>query len=371
MIRKIERDEIPECVQVIRKSFATVADTFGITEKNAPRFTAFAMTEQRLQWQWENENRIMTACAEDGKIVGYCSVLFMNNRECEMNNLCVLPEYRHRKLGEALLRNALDIAVDSGCSVMKIGIVDENLILRKWYEKFGFVYTGSAKYDFFPFACGNMEIGLKQQAITTLYFVRHAQPVFSHTDDRTRPLSEDGMKDTEFVKEILKNKPVDAFFSSPYLRSIDTIRKAAENHGMEIHTDERLRERESGVNGNRFENGLLKKRWEDHTFAEEGGECLQAVQNRNIDVLNELLNRYAGRTLVIATHGTALSTVINYYRPEFGYDDFMRIVDRMPLIIKAEFKGRKLLNLQETAWIHKDFETGKTDRVYTDNETGE
>lgn len=42
MIRKVEQKDIKECVDVIVKSFMTVADGFGFTINNAPRFTAFA-----------------------------------------------------------------------------------------------------------------------------------------------------------------------------------------------------------------------------------------------------------------------------------------------------------------------------------------
>ncbi len=48
MIRAITEKDIPACVQVIRRSFQTVADTFGFTPENAPRFTAFATDEARL-----------------------------------------------------------------------------------------------------------------------------------------------------------------------------------------------------------------------------------------------------------------------------------------------------------------------------------
>lgn len=40
---------------------------------------------------------------------------------------------------------------------MNIGIVEENIVLRSWYEKYGFVHTGTEKFDFFPFTCGYME----------------------------------------------------------------------------------------------------------------------------------------------------------------------------------------------------------------------
>ena len=35
MIRLIVRNDIPQCAAVIRESFRTVADEFGITEENA------------------------------------------------------------------------------------------------------------------------------------------------------------------------------------------------------------------------------------------------------------------------------------------------------------------------------------------------
>lgn len=32
---------------------------------------------------------------------------------------------------------------------MSIGIVEENTILRKWYEDNGFIHIGTKKFDFF------------------------------------------------------------------------------------------------------------------------------------------------------------------------------------------------------------------------------
>ena len=46
------------------------------------------------------------------------------------------------------------------CDKINIGIVEENKVLRKWYESFGFVHTGTKKFDFFPFTCGYMEKNL-------------------------------------------------------------------------------------------------------------------------------------------------------------------------------------------------------------------
>lgn len=158
MIRLMREEEIPACVDLIRRSFGTVAEEFGFTVENAPRYTAFATTEERLQWHMHGEKRPMYVYEnESGEIIGYYSLLFEENDACELNNLCVAPESRHEKVGEALLLHSYEIAKAAGCVTMHIGIVEENVQLRKWYEKYGVVHVGTKKYDFFPFTCGYME----------------------------------------------------------------------------------------------------------------------------------------------------------------------------------------------------------------------
>lgn len=161
MIKQIEIQDIPECVGVIKDSFMTVADELRFTSENAPRFTAFAISEERLQYQLSNEHRLMIAYyLDNGKIIGYYSLLLQDNDECELNNLCVLPEYRHNNIGTALLNDAYECAGKAGCVKINIGIVEENKVLRKWYEDNGFVHVGTKKFDFFPFTCGYMEKNL-------------------------------------------------------------------------------------------------------------------------------------------------------------------------------------------------------------------
>ena len=156
MIKEIDVNSIPECVNVIWKSFSTVAKEFGFTEENAPRFTAFATTKERLEYQLYNEHRLMYAYfSDDNEIIGYYSLL-LNGRECELNNLCVLSEYRHKGIGTELLEDSYIRAKENGCNIINIGIVEENTVLRKWYEDNGFIHIRTEKFDFFPFTCGYM-----------------------------------------------------------------------------------------------------------------------------------------------------------------------------------------------------------------------
>ncbi len=189
--------------------------------------------------------------------------------------------------------------------------------------------------------------------MTKIYFVRHAQPNFSHKEDKTRPLTEEGMKDSKVVTEFLKDKEIDVFYCSPYKRSMDTISEAAAVFRKVILTDERLREREKGLDGNSY--GMFQKRWADHEYHEEGGESIAMVQKRNVEALLEILRTNEGKNIVIGTHGTALSTILNYYDKNFGCDDFLRIIDFMPYIIELDFEGEILVSKIEHLYIEKEF----------------
>ena len=190
--------------------------------------------------------------------------------------------------------------------------------------------------------------------ITRVYFVRHAQPEHMWEDDRTRPLTAEGKQDSKTVLDFLKGKEIDIFYSSPYKRSFDTIADTAAFFEKEILTDERLREREKGINGNNH--GMFEKRWADHDYHEENGESINMVQKRNMAALTEILAGNKGKSIVIGTHGTALSTILNYYHPEFGCRDFLRIIDWMPYIIELDFDGNKLLSIKEHCYVEKEFQ---------------
>ncbi len=188
---------------------------------------------------------------------------------------------------------------------------------------------------------------------TKVYFVRHAQPEHAWKEDRTRPLTEEGKADSRIVLDFLKDKQIDRFYCSPYKRSLDTIAGTAAYYGKEIITDERLREREKGKNGNNH--GMFQKRWADHNYHEEGGESIAMVQERNMEAFDEILKTNLGKNIVIGTHGTALSTILNYYDDSFGCEDFLRIIDWMPYVVEFDFEGTDLVTKTEHVYREKVF----------------
>jgi 2,3-bisphosphoglycerate-dependent phosphoglycerate mutase len=189
-----------------------------------------------------------------------------------------------------------------------------------------------------------------------IYFVRHAQPVYGWQEESTRPLSEEGLADTHKVMDVLSSVVFDRCFCSPYKRSIQTIESTAADHNLNICTDIRFRERD---HGERLSNPqtieLMKRRWADHSFHENGGESIDMVQRRNIQGINEILDKFSSSIILFGTHGTALSSILNYYYPNFGFEDFWRIVDYMPYIVRLSFNGRKILDKEEILIVEKKY----------------
>lgn len=157
MIRQIEKKDIPECISVIRESFMTVARQFDITPENAPAFTAYATDEAKILHWMDNQHRPMYGYFSDGKLAGYYNLYLPGDNECELGSLCVLPDYRHDGIGDALLNDSIERAKALGCTKMNLSIVEENTVLRAWYEAHGFTHIGTKKFDFFPFTCGYLE----------------------------------------------------------------------------------------------------------------------------------------------------------------------------------------------------------------------
>jgi len=189
--------------------------------------------------------------------------------------------------------------------------------------------------------------------MTKVYFVRHAQSDWRSGTDRERALTPEGREDAKVVLPFLRDKEVDAFYCSPYRRSMDTIREAAEFFGKPILTDERLRERKAAPGGNVRE--LFQKRWADFDWKEPGGEALRSVQERNVAALADILKSNQDQTIVIGTHGTALSTILHYYDPDYNCDSFLRIIDWMPYIVELDFQGTEFVSKTEHIHVEKVF----------------
>ena len=173
--------------------------------------------------------------------------------------------------------------------------------------------------------------------MATVYFVRHAESDNKVREDAVRPLTKKGLADCRLVTEFLQNKDIAAVFSSPYKRAVDTIADFAKSVGLPIEIVNDFREREfGGVWVDDFR-AFAEKQWNDFLYEAHNGESLAKVQARNVAALKQVLAQNPGKNIVIGTHGTALSTIINYYDNTYGFEDFMAMVNIMPWIVVMHF----------------------------------
>ena len=83
----------------------------------------------------------------------------------------------------------------------------------------------------------------------TLYLVRHGAAGDRRTwtgDDRDRPLSGKGELQAQGLAKTLEARPLEAIFTSPYVRCVQTVRPLAEATGLEIIEHPALTEGEGG-----------------------------------------------------------------------------------------------------------------------------
>ena len=183
--------------------------------------------------------------------------------------------------------------------------------------------------------------------MTNIYFVRHAEPNYNNHDDLTRELSPKGMKDRELVTEFLTDKQVDIVIASPYKRAVDTVAQFAALRDLPITTINDFRERKvDSVWIDDFD-AFTHNQWADFNYKLTDGETLSKVQKRNIVALREVIRQHEGKNVVIGSHGTALSTIINHFVPQFGIEEFTRIKSIMPWIVHFSFRGNDCVQIEE------------------------
>lgn len=180
--------------------------------------------------------------------------------------------------------------------------------------------------------------------MSNIYFVRHAQPNFNNHDEVNRELSDKGLKDREKIVNFFSNIKIDKIYFSPYKRTIDTIKLCSIDKNLKIILIDDFRERKIGEWVENF-NEFSIKQWEDFNYKLENGESLLQVQKRNIQALKNLINNDYNYNIIISGHGTSISTIINYFDKKFDINEFNKIKNKMPFILKFEFNDLgKFLN---------------------------
>lgn len=179
---------------------------------------------------------------------------------------------------------------------------------------------------------------------TTIYFVRHAESPYVVGEERTRGLSEKGLRDALIVKELMVNERIDIFISSPYERAIQTIKNLALELAEEIVIEEDLRERVIGDFGNLDFKEAKRKLYNDFDFMYPNGESSHEAQDRAIATVAKVLYDNQGKKIVMGTHGDIMTLMLNQFDEKYDYDFWEST--SMPDIYKLSFEGNELRHVE-------------------------
>lgn len=160
--------------------------------------------------------------------------------------------------------------------------------------------------------------------MTTVYLVRHAEAegninrLFQGRTDCN--VTENGRAQLRLLAERFKGIPIEAIYSSPLIRTMETAKAVNFYHNLEIIKVDGIME----INGGVFE----QKHWDElpklfpdayevwtnrhHEFDIEDGESMLNVYNRMRDTITEIVSENKDRTIAIVSHGCAIRNFLCY-----------------------------------------------------------
>jgi [ribosomal protein S18]-alanine N-acetyltransferase len=119
--RNMNIEDIDAVLNIEHNSFATPwsRDAF-YNELTNNRFAIYIVLE-------ENQN-----------VIGYCGAWVVID-EAHITNIAILPEFRGRKLGKALLTKLMEISKELGAKKMTLEVRKSNHVAQGLYRKLGFI----------------------------------------------------------------------------------------------------------------------------------------------------------------------------------------------------------------------------------------
>lgn len=150
---------------------------------------------------------------------------------------------------------------------------------------------------------------------STIIFVRHCE---SSGQAPEAPLTAKGFADASDLVRRLAPLDIDAIYSSPYVRAVQTIEPFAAAERLPINLDYDLRERL--LSAAPLDDWLeqIRRSFDDFDHRAPGGETLREAQVRGLAALERIHNDGA-RNAAVVSHGNLLSSLLNRMDPTFGF----------------------------------------------------
>lgn len=157
-IKRVSKGELKNYISIFRSAFGTVAKDFGLTTDNCPTNPAFIEIKHLVEYYDKGNMMFGVTCKDE--IIGFMQLEKGQEGRVKLKNVAVVPQHRHKGYGQLMLKFAKAKVFELGGTIIEIGIIEENKVLKDWYIRNGFVQTGTKKFDHLPFTVGFMEMAV-------------------------------------------------------------------------------------------------------------------------------------------------------------------------------------------------------------------
>ena len=159
-----------------------------------------------------------------------------------------------------------------------------------------------------------------------LIIVRHAQAT-GNLEGRfqcrkNNELTDLGRRQLELLSQRLRDTRIDAAYSSPLVRAMDTARACVQGRDLEIIAEPRLIELDAGQMESllmaelheRFPEQMQNWMEQPHLFCPPDGETMLQLYERVTAAVADIAARNEGRTVLVSTHGVVVRNLMCWAR---------------------------------------------------------
>ncbi len=221
------------------------------------------------------------------------------------------------------------------------------------------------------------EPDLRRSVRLRIYLVRHGETEWNATDRMQGrsdvPLSPRGVLQSKAVARRLRDRRIDAVYSSDLVRARDTARIIAEPHGLNVFEEPLLAETSLGeweglteadiIAAGKGE-ALRQYRADGVRYRPPGSEPLETVAERMLQALARIAERHTSGTILIVGHGGSLRVLFCHAIgvPAVPYMRGFRLANASLSLIEYGPHRGSIHFLNDTCHLATLDEDGGTDR---------
>ncbi|MCM1133113.1 MAG: histidine phosphatase family protein [Ruminococcus flavefaciens] len=153
-----------------------------------------------------------------------------------------------------------------------------------------------------------------------IYLTRHGQTDYNKQElilgITDIPLNDTGIAQAHrLAEEIERIGGIDFIIASPMIRADITARTVADRCGLEIITDDRLREWDYGEyeGKSRFTDGFAENKREFAVRMGNTGESVLQLSHRVYSFLDEIIEKYSDKNILLVSHGGICRIIETYF----------------------------------------------------------